>query len=91
LQHYSTKPIRLFGGTGMTLFGLGILTGLFVLYRRIIWGGVWISPMILISLLFITMGVMFILLGLIAEIIIRTYHESQKKPIYAIKSTVNLD
>ncbi|MCJ7545949.1 MAG: glycosyltransferase [Deltaproteobacteria bacterium] len=91
LQHYSTKPIRLFGGAGITLLGLGIVTGLFVLYRRIIWGGVWISPMILISFLFITMGVMFILLGLIAEIIIRTYHESQKKPIYAIKSTMNLD
>jgi glycosyltransferase involved in cell wall biosynthesis len=91
LQRYSTKPIRLFGGAGMTLLGLGILTSIFVLYRKIIWGGVWISPMILISFLFITMGVMFILLGLIAEIIIRTYHESQKKPIYAIKSTMNLD
>jgi glycosyltransferase involved in cell wall biosynthesis len=91
LQRYSTKPIRLFGGAGMILFGLGGIAGLFVLYRRIIWGGVWISPMILISFFFITMGVMFILLGLIAEIIIRTYHESQKKPIYAIKSTANLD
>ena len=91
LQRYSTKPIRLFGGAGMTLFVLGIFTGLFVLFRRIIWGGVWISPMILISFLFITMGVMFVLLGLIAEIIIRTYHESQGKPIYAIKSTINLN
>jgi glycosyltransferase involved in cell wall biosynthesis len=90
LQRYSTKPIRLFGGTGMTLLTLGILIGLFVLYRKIIWGGVWISPMILISFLFITMGVMFILLGLIAELIIRTYHESQMKPIYSIKSTENL-
>jgi len=91
LQRYSTKPIRLFGGAGMTLCGLGILSGLFVLYRRIIWGGVWISPMILISFLFITMGVMFILLGLIAEIIIRTYHESQGKPIYVVKSMMNFD
>ncbi|MCJ7664699.1 MAG: glycosyltransferase family 2 protein [Desulfobacterales bacterium] len=91
LQRYSTKPIRLFGGAGMTLFVLGILTGLFVLYRRIIWGGAWISPMILISFLFITMGVMFILLGLIAEIIIRTYHESQGKPIYVVKSMINFE
>ena len=90
LQRYSTKPIRLFGGVGMILFCLGMLTGLFVLYRKVVWGGEWISPMILISFLFITMAVMFILLGLIAEIIIRTYHESQRKPIYAIKSTVNL-
>jgi hypothetical protein len=75
----------------MVLLVLGFLIGLFVLFRKLVWGGVWISPMILISFLFITMGVMFILLGLIAEIIIRTYHESQGKPIYAIKSTVNLD
>ena len=91
LQRYSTKPIRLFGGAGMILFALGGLAGLFVLFRRLMWGGVWISPMILISFLFITMGVMFILLGLIAEIIIRTYHESQGKPIYAVKSTINLN
>jgi glycosyltransferase involved in cell wall biosynthesis len=90
LQRYSTKPIRLFGGVGIVLLLLGVLTGLFVLYRKVVWGGEWISPMILISFLFITMAVMFILLGLIAEIIIRTYHESQRKPIYAIKSTVNL-
>jgi glycosyltransferase involved in cell wall biosynthesis len=91
LQRYSTKPIRLFGGAGMILLVLGVLTGMFVLFRKLVWGGVWISPMILISFLFITMGVMFILLGLIAEIIIRTYHESQGKPIYAIKTTVNLE
>ena len=90
LQRYSTKPIRLFGGAGMLLMGLGILTGLFVLYRRMIWGGAWISPMIVISFFFITMGVMFILLGLMAEIIIRTYHESQGKPIYVVKSMTNL-
>jgi glycosyltransferase involved in cell wall biosynthesis len=91
LQRYSTKPIRLFGGVGMVLLILGFLTGMFVLFRRIIWGGVWISPMILIAFLFITMGVMFILLGLIAEIIIRTYHESQGKPIYVVKSMMNFE
>jgi hypothetical protein len=73
------------------LLVLGGLTGLFVLLRRIVWGWVWISPMILISFLFITMGVMFILLGLIAEIIIRTYHESQGKPIYVVKSMMNFE
>jgi glycosyltransferase involved in cell wall biosynthesis len=91
LQRYSTKPIRLFGGAGMILLGLGVLTGLFVLYRRLLWGGVWISPMILISFLFVTMGVMFIMLGLIAEIIIRTYHESQGKPIYIVKTMINFE
>ena len=91
LQRYSTKPIRLFGGAGMILLALGGLVGLFVLYRKVFLGGVWMSPMILIAFLFAIMGVMFTLMGLIAEIIIRTYHESQGKPIYVIKSMVNFD
>jgi glycosyltransferase involved in cell wall biosynthesis len=91
LKRYSTKPIRLFGGAGMILLGLGALTGMFVIYRKIFLGGVWMSPMILGSFLFIIMGVMFILMGLIAETTIRTYHESQGKPIYVIKTTANFD
>ncbi|RLB07893.1 MAG: glycosyltransferase [Deltaproteobacteria bacterium] len=91
LQRYSTKPIRLFGGAGMILLALGGLVGLFVLYRKVFLGGVWMSPMILIAFLFAIMGVMFTLMGLIAEIIIRTYHESQGKPIYVIRSMVNFD
>jgi len=91
LKRYSTKPIRLFGGAGMILLGLGALTGMFVIFRKIFLGGVWMSPMILGSFLFIIMGVMFILMGLIAETTIRTYHESQGKPIYVIKTTINFD
>ncbi|UCC66258.1 MAG: glycosyltransferase family 2 protein [Deltaproteobacteria bacterium] len=89
LQHYSTKPIRLFGGAGMISLSVGAIAGLFVLYRRVFLGGVWISPMIFISFLFAIMGVMLTLMGLIAEIIIRTYHESQGKPIYVVKSMIN--
>lgn len=75
----------------MILLALGGLVGLFVLYRKVFLGGVWMSPMILIAFLFAIMGVMFTLMGLIAEIIIRTYHESQGKPIYVIRSMVNFD
>lgn len=91
LQRYSTKPIRLFGGAGMILLSLGTIAGLFVLYRRVFLGGVWISPMIFVSFLFGIMGVMLTLMGLIAEIIIRTYHESQGKPIYVVKSMINFE
>jgi len=47
------------------------------------------SPMILIAFFLGIMGVMFVLMGLIAEIIIRTYHESQGKPIYIVKEKIN--
>lgn len=91
LQRYSTKPIRLFGGAGLMLLLLGGLTALFVIYRRLFLGGRWMSPMILIAFFFAIMGVMFILLGLVAELIIRTYHESQGKPIYVIRESYNLE
>lgn len=91
LQRYSTKPMRLFGGTGLMLLLVGGLTALFVIYRRLFLGGQWMSPMILIAFFFAIMGVMFILLGLVAELIIRTYHESQGKPIYVIRETYNLE
>jgi len=91
LQRYSTKPIRLFGGAGLILLGVGFVAGLFVLYRKLFLGGVWISPLILVSFLFTLVGAMFILMGLIAEIIVRTYHESQGKPIYSIRSLINFD
>ncbi len=90
LQRYSTKPIRLFGGGGLLLLLLGGLFSLFVIYRRVFLGGEWMSPMILIAFFLGIMGVMFVLMGLIAEIIIRTYHESQGKPIYVIREKVNL-
>lgn len=90
LQRYSTKPIRLFGGGGLLLLLLGGLVSLFVIWRRVFLGGEWMSPMILIAFFLGIMGVMFVLMGLIAEIIIRTYHESQGKPIYVIREKVNL-
>jgi len=89
LQRYSTKPIRLFGGGGLLLLLLGGLVSLFVIWRRVFLGGEWMSPMILIAFFLGIMGVMFVLMGLIAEIIIRTYHESQGKPIYIVKEKIN--
>jgi glycosyltransferase involved in cell wall biosynthesis len=91
LQRYSTKPIRLFGGAGIALMGLGVIAGMFVVYRTLFLGGVWVSPMLFISFLFTVMGVMFVMMGLIAEIIMRTYHESQGKPIYNVRSLRNFD
>jgi glycosyltransferase involved in cell wall biosynthesis len=90
LISYANKPIYLFGGTGIFLFVISALMLAFLFVRRV-WLkiSVFDSPFFQMSTMFIILGVQSILMGLIAELLVRTYHESQHKPIYSIKRVVN--
>ncbi|HMK55745.1 MAG TPA: glycosyltransferase family 2 protein [Dissulfurispiraceae bacterium] len=86
LQSFSTKPIQFFGPLGL-FFGLaGIAISLYLtaskLFRGIDIGG---RPLLLLGALLIIVGIQFIGMGLLGEMIVRVYHESQKKPIYTLK------
>jgi len=84
---FATKPIYVFGGGGLILLFFGFLTSLFVLIRKLFWGGEWVSPMLFIAILLIIVGAQFLLMGLLAEIQIRTYFASTRKPYYKIKKS----
>jgi glycosyltransferase involved in cell wall biosynthesis len=89
LLDYSHKPMRLFGGTGMVLIlGSGILlSSLFV--RKLIEGiSILPSPLFSLGVMFFILGFQSILMGLIAELLARTYHESQRKPTYTIRKII---
>jgi len=91
LISYANKPIYLFGGAGMAL----ILPSLFVLavllFRRLTENvSVTRSPLFQTSTMLIILGAQAILMGLIAELLIRTYHESQAKPTYSVRRKLNL-
>jgi hypothetical protein len=91
LLDYSHKPIRLFGGTGIGLMALGAADLLYLFIRRTFFGvPVFSSPLLLIGVMFVIMGFQSILMGLIAELLARTYHESQQKPTYTIRETLNI-
>ncbi|MFZ5996915.1 MAG: glycosyltransferase family 2 protein [Nitrospirota bacterium] len=86
LQSFSTKPMQFFGPMGV-LFGLsGVVISLYLsldkLFRGVNIGG---RPLLLLGVLLIIVGVQFVGMGLLGEMLVRVYHESQKKPIYAIK------
>ncbi|GAP05281.1 MAG TPA: glycosyltransferase [Anaerolinea thermolimosa] len=91
LSSYANKPIYLFGGTGiglMTLSGIGLL---YLFIRRVFFGvSVLGSPLFQMSTMIFILGFQSILMGLIAELLVRTYHESQGKPTYTIRKLVNL-
>ena len=92
LGDYSQKPIYVFGGFGLLNHALALLTFVLMLYFKF-WGGKSFieTPLPTLAALFILMGFMSMLLGLIAELVVRTYHESQDKPTYIVGRTVNID
>ena len=92
LLSYSAKPIYLFGGTGTILILLSGQVLFYLLVRRIFFSiSVFASPLFQMSAMFFILGFQSILMGLIAELLVRTYHESQKKPTYSILKLMNID
>jgi len=86
LQSFSTKPIQFFGPLGV-FFGLAGLAVSFYLTVAKVFKGIDIGgrPLLLLGALLIIVGIQFIGMGLLGEMIVRVYHESQKKPIYTLK------
>jgi len=90
LIDYSTKPMHFFGKIGYWLLVLSGLSGCYTLYLKIFKGIYFITtPLPLLTVFLILVGLQFILMGLLAEILTRTHYESQKKPIYLIKEKIN--
>ncbi|HEX9385615.1 MAG TPA: glycosyltransferase family 2 protein [Anaerolineales bacterium] len=91
LLSYSNKPIYLFGGAGAVLMSIGAIDLLYLLIRRTFYGvPVFTSPLLQIGVMFFIMGFQSVLMGLIAELLARTYHESQQKPTYTIRKRINI-
>lgn len=91
LLDYSHKPIRLFGGAGMILITISLALLLYLFIRRVFFAvAVLGSPFFLIGVMFFILGFQSILMGLIAELLARTYHESQAKPTYTIREMINI-
>jgi len=89
LLSYAAKPIYLFGGVGSVLVGLSLLSLLVIVGRRIFLDEHMIrSPLLLMSMMLFILGVQSIMMGLIAELLARTYHESQAKTTYTIRRVI---
>jgi glycosyltransferase involved in cell wall biosynthesis len=89
LGSYGTKPIYLFGGLGAMSILAGALCWFLVLYQRFFEAvRVNRNPVFLMGVLFLIAGLLFITQGLLAELVMRTYYESQGRPTYVIKRIV---
>lgn len=85
-QKYFQRPIHLFGGIGLMAFLIGILINFYLLILKIIGEDIWGRPIMILGFILVLGGIQFITTGIIAEIIVRTYFESQNKKTYTVKS-----
>ncbi len=91
LGDYAHKPIYIFGGVGILCFVGALISGLWALFLKYVKNISFVmTPLPLLFVLLLVLGSNAILLGLLAEISIRTYYESQNKPTYLIKTTRNI-
>lgn len=92
LSDYAHRPIHVFGGLGLLCFAGGFLSGLYAVYLKYFRGTSFIeTPLPLLTVLLFVFGFSSILMGLIAEISIRLYYESQHKPTYLVREKHNLE
>lgn len=90
LSGYATKPIYFFGKIGFVSLFFSFLTFLWATYYKLTGQKDYIeTPLPVVIALFVILAVLLILIGLLAEMIMRTYHESGNKKIYSIKEKVN--
>ena len=86
MASYQTKPIYVFGSFGMLAFAISLLGGLYAVFLKVIHKADFVqTPLPVLCIVMFAVGVQFLLMGLLAEMLVRTYHESQAKAIYAVR------
>ena len=86
LLSFATKPIQFFGLLGLFAVGVGLAIGGYLTTLKLAFGAqIGGRPLLFLAILLILVGVQFLVMGLLGEMLVRVYHESQQKPIYMVK------
>jgi len=89
MKKFLTRPMHVFGGFGLASLILGILLGGYLTFLKLAWGqSIGDRPLLILAVVLFLTGVQLFSLGLLAELAMRTYHESQGRPIYRVREVV---
>jgi glycosyltransferase involved in cell wall biosynthesis len=92
MASYQTKPIYIFGTFGVLSFFVSVVAGLWALILKLAHKADFIqTPLPIIAIVMFAVGIQFLLMGLLAEMLVRTYHESQSKRIYAVRERIGFE
>ena len=85
MRKYMPKPMHFFGASGLGVLSLGMLINFYFLVKKIMGDDIWGRPMLLLGILLSLGGFQLITIGIMSELQMRTYYESQDKKIYNIR------
>ena len=85
-KKYLKRPMHLFGSLGIVAFAVGVLINLYLLVMKLLGYNIWGKPVLLLGMLLVLGGIQFITIGIMAELLMRTYFESQSKKTYRVRS-----
>jgi glycosyltransferase involved in cell wall biosynthesis len=90
LLSYSARPMQLFGSLGLGAFGFGFAIAAYLTVVKLILNrSIGDRPLLLLAILLIVVGIQLLTMGLLGELVVRTYHETQDKPIYVIREIIH--
>ena len=89
MQKFLTRPMHVFGSLGLTSMGLGVLIGVYLTFVKFAFDqDIGDRPLLILVVVLLLAGVQLFSFGLLGELLIRTYHESQGRPIYRVREVV---
>ncbi len=91
MQKYLQRPIHLFGPVGLATFGLGVLINFYLIALKIAGHDIWGRPLLIAGVLMLIGGLQIITFGIITELLMRTYYESQNKKPYLVREIVTIE
>lgn len=90
LLKFATKPLHMFGGLGAVMGGIGTMLAVYLAYIRVFLGqGIDDRPLLLLAILLVILGVQMVSIGLIAEMVMRNYHEPEGRPTYMVREQLD--
>lgn len=89
-QKYMSRPMHLFGISGIIIFLIGMILNGYLLVQKVFGYDIWGKPILLLAIMLTLGGIQLITTGILAEILMRTYYESQKKKTYHIRNIVSI-
>jgi len=84
-KRYMQKPMHLFGNVGVLLFGIGALINIYLIILKIMGHDIWGKPLMILGLMLFIAGIQLVTVGIVIEIQMRTYFESQQKRPYKVR------
>ncbi|HEY9363318.1 MAG TPA: glycosyltransferase family 2 protein [Chitinophagaceae bacterium] len=90
MRKYMQKPMHLFGTMGFISFGLGVVINIYLLILKILGQDIWGKSLLILGLILLLGGIQLITIGILAEVNIRTYYESQNKKTYQVRKVFRM-